>query len=56
MLRVGLPLQLTMLFGIVFLLTVKPTLVTVVFTMSVTLLLGMLCALSARIAPAYHPT
>lgn len=42
MLRVGLPIQMSMLFGIIFLMTVKPTLGIAILAMVAALLLGLL--------------
>lgn len=52
-LSIGLPLQMTMLFGIVFLMTIKPILSTAILTMGVALLLGLLLGALTRVdAPA----
>lgn len=52
-LSIGLPLQLTMLFGVVFLMTVKPILSAALLTMGVALLLGLLLGALTRVgAPA----
>ena len=48
-LALGLPLQMTMLFGVVFLMTVKPVLSTAVLTMGIALLLGLLLGWLTRV-------